>query len=82
MAPMVMFSLFLNTNSRIKKPNARLQAPSIAGARHERRLLTVACKPWLGGAWPGLGPWMPLPQCLAEAVHADEEARTLAVAKR
>src|SRR5712692_3811257 len=29
-------------------PNATLQAPPIAGARDERRLLAVACKRWLG----------------------------------
>ena len=31
-------------------PNATLQAPPIAGARYERRLLAVACKRWLGHA--------------------------------
>ena len=30
------------------KPNAALQAPPMAEARHERRLLAVACKRWLG----------------------------------
>ena len=30
-------------------PNARLQAPPMAGARYERRLLVVACKPLFGG---------------------------------
>ena len=29
------------------RDNAPLQAPPIAGARHERRLLAVACKRWL-----------------------------------
>src|SRR5439155_27173670 len=29
-------------------PNAALQAPPMAAARHERRLLAVACKRWLG----------------------------------
>src|SRR4029077_18940720 len=33
-------------------PNARFQAPPMAAARNERRLLAVACKPWLGAA-PG-----------------------------
>ncbi len=33
-------------------PNARLQAPLIAAARHERRLLAVACKPLLGADAP------------------------------
>ena len=31
-------------------PNAALQAPPIAAARYERRLLAVACTPWLGAA--------------------------------
>jgi hypothetical protein len=61
---------------------ARLQAPPIAEATEERRLLAVAGKPWLGGDWPRLGPGMLLPQGLAGAAHADEEVRTLAVAKR
>ena len=30
------------------EPNARFQARSIAGARYERRLLSVACKPLFG----------------------------------
>src|SRR2546425_9574969 len=72
----------LETPSLSWRDNARLQAPSIAGARHERRLLTVACKPSVRWRLAGLGPWMPLPQCLAGAVHADEEAPTLAVARR
>src|ERR671937_520167 len=29
-------------------PNAALQAPPIAAARYERRLLAVACKRWFG----------------------------------
>src|SRR5215510_14770358 len=33
-------------------PNAGPQAPPIAGARHERRLLTVACRPLLGREGP------------------------------
>ena len=33
------------------QPNARLQAPPMAGARHERRLLVVACKPLFGGGY-------------------------------
>src|SRR5713101_704384 len=32
----------------IETPNARLQAPPMAGGRNERRLLAVACKPLLG----------------------------------
>ena len=31
-----------------KTPNAGPQAPPIAGAKNERRLLAVACRPWLG----------------------------------
>jgi hypothetical protein len=30
------------------KPNARFQARRAAGARYERTLFAVACKPWLG----------------------------------
>src|SRR5712691_3139845 len=34
-------------------PNARFQALPEAGARHERRLEAVACKPLLGRTWQG-----------------------------
>ena len=37
------------------QPNARLHLRPEAGARHERRLEAVRCKPWLG-AGPGPGP--------------------------
>ena len=46
------FSLrHVRQQSYAQQPNARLQAPPRAGARHERRLLAVACKPWLGAGW-------------------------------
>ena len=46
----------LPTHSRRAEPNAALQAPPIAAARDERRLLAVACKRLLGrpqssGVW-------------------------------
>jgi hypothetical protein len=46
-------------------PNAGHQARPIAGARDERRLLGVACMPWLGaglGREPRLGNALPLPR--------------------
>ena len=36
------------TDTRCAKPNAGPQAPPMAGARDERRLLAVACRPMLG----------------------------------
>ena len=46
----------------IMQPNARLQALGIAGAKNERRLLPVACKPLFGPAAP---PTLGLPGPLA-----------------
>jgi hypothetical protein len=53
-----MLPLFLDTDQHgmclahfVEQPNARLQAPLIAGATQERKLLAVACKPLLGGFW-------------------------------
>ena len=42
------------TDSRRARPNARFQARRRAGARHERTLFAVACKPLLGC-------WRPMP---------------------
>src|SRR5438128_11785644 len=35
-----------------QEPNARFQAPPIAEARYEQRLLAVACKPLFGSDYP------------------------------
>jgi hypothetical protein len=60
--------------------NASGEPPPEAGAEWTR--LAVGSSAGFGGGWPGLGPGMRLPQGLAGAAHADEEVRTLAVAKR
>src|SRR5262249_18230784 len=44
--------------------------------------MSAAIKESNAGGWPGLGPGRLLPQGLAGAAHADEEVRTLAVARR
>src|SRR5262245_45107661 len=46
-----------------RNPNARLQAPPIAGATQERRLLAVACKPWFGAARVSRAALAHLPHC-------------------
>ena len=60
------------------KPNAGRQAPPIAAARDERRLLAVACTPLLGAvllSYPGL----PYPSSPCEAPDALKELVQLAV---
>src|ERR671922_1073521 len=40
---------YLAIEETVLQPNAGPQAPPMAGARDERRLLAVACRPWFGG---------------------------------
>src|SRR5215475_11619813 len=41
--------LCLLLGDSVAPPNAGPQEPPMAGARYERRLLAVACRPWFGG---------------------------------
>src|SRR5262249_44612266 len=53
------------TSTTAVPSNARPRAPEKAGARHERRLFPVACRPLLGGHWHCMMPCalacLPLP---------------------
>jgi len=47
----------LLVNAFWRLPNAGPQAPPIAGATQERRLLAVACRPMLGWGCPRSDAW-------------------------
>ena len=59
----------------LKEPNAKFQARRRAGARDERTLFAVACKPLFGWVWPTTRAWKLLWPLCGGLLYQDDPLR-------